>query len=171
MSHQPSTVDNIKSGAQNAYHAVAGVADEDTGRRRKQESAIVDDQGQVCEKGSFKHQLNEAAQGSGRTEADVEKEEEGYLEKGESFAVGVGIDCWKKLMTEAAASIPGIATLQKSVFGVEPEPETKKDPNECDNSNAPPQRPVHDVQVEEFLRTQYKSKTGEGMPELGSSDK
>lgn len=31
----------------------------------------------------------------------------------------------------------------------------------------PPQRPEHDVQVEEFIKEQYKSKSGTEMPEVG----
>ena len=79
MSHQPSTVDNIKSGATEAYNAVTSAAEgEGLGRKK---TANTDDQGQVFKKGSFKDQLNQAAQGSGRTEDDV-KEQPGYLEKG-----------------------------------------------------------------------------------------
>lgn len=39
------------------------------------------------------------------------------------------------------------------------------------NNGQAPRRPDHDVQVEEFLKDQYKSKSGKDMPELGEDMK
>lgn len=36
--------------------------------------------------------------------------------------------------------------------------------------NAPPNRPDHDVQVEQFLRKQYHSTAGQGMPDPSRGD-
>lgn len=35
------------------------------------------------------------------------------------------------------------------------------------NSQTTPKRPEHDLQVEEFLKEQYKSKSGADMPNVG----
>jgi hypothetical protein len=56
--------------------------------------------------------------------------------------------------------IPGVSSLQKSAFEQgEPEKDVKND--------GPPNRPEHDVQIEQFLRKQYHSMSGEGMPNVG----
>lgn len=56
------------------------------------------------------------------------------------------------------STIPGISKLQQIAFNQgEPEKETQPP--------GPPERPDHDVQVEQFLRKQYHSKSGDGMPD------
>jgi hypothetical protein len=45
-----------------------------------------------------------------------------------------------------------------------PEPERK---DEDMDSQTMPRRPEHDLQIEEFLKEQYKSKTGADMPNVG----
>jgi hypothetical protein len=71
----------------------------------------------------------------------------------------------QELIAKVSTYIPGISMLQQSVFGQGPEEQPRKE--RCSNDNAPPIRPDHDVQVEEFLRTQYKSKSGPRMPNVG----
>jgi hypothetical protein len=39
------------------------------------------------------------------------------------------------------------------------------------NDGSAPQRPEHDVQVEEFIKEQYKSKSGQAMPDVEDKDK
>jgi hypothetical protein len=87
MSHQPSTVDNIKAGANEAYESITGTLDPSQQQERpgSKKHIRTDDQGQPCEKGDFKDQLNQAAQGSGRSEDDVK--EPSYIEKGTCIPV------------------------------------------------------------------------------------
>lgn len=59
--------------------------------------------------------------------------------------------------------IPGVSTLQQAAF--------EQGPSTDENKNrGPPNRPDHDVQVEEFLRKQYHSKSGDGMPDLDKNN-
>lgn len=41
---------------------------------------------------------------------------------------------------------------------------------EAKKPSGPPKRPDHDVQVERFLRDQYHSRSGDGMPDPSSKD-
>lgn len=66
MSHQPSTVETIRSTAAQATHTVAETLDpseekEASGWRSK--NSLKDAQGEPSKKGSYKEQLNEAASG------------------------------------------------------------------------------------------------------------
>ena len=49
--------------------------------------------------------------------------------------------------------------------GVESSKNKDKEEKVPINPGQPPNRPDHDVQVEEFLRSQYHSKAGDGMPD------
>jgi len=60
------------------------------------------------------------------------------------------------LMVEA-----GVSKLQQTTFEQGPADKTK---------GGPPNRPDHDVQVEQFLRNQYHSRSEDGMPEVGGKD-
>ena len=60
-------------------------------------------------------------------------------------------------MRVAISYIPGLSGFQKPDNQVEP-------PQEVADTKVPPKRPDHDVQVEQFLRKQYHSKAGDGMP-------
>jgi hypothetical protein len=51
-----------------------------------------------------------------------------------------------------------------------PEPEERSEEprqNEDINSQTTPKRPEHDLQIEEFLKEQYKSKASAGMSNVG----
>jgi hypothetical protein len=57
--------------------------------------------------------------------------------------------------------IPGVSSLKQSDNDQGgPEKDVK-------NNEEQPKRPEHDVQVEQFLRKQYHSTAGDGMPEPG----
>jgi flagellar hook assembly protein FlgD len=80
MSHQPSTMDNVRSAASAATHAVAETIDPEakvSGAKDKDSSA-KDSQGQTIDKGSYKDQLNDAAYGN----LEPKKEDETMVEKG-----------------------------------------------------------------------------------------
>jgi hypothetical protein len=57
--------------------------------------------------------------------------------------------------------IPGMSSKPE-----DPKDATKQNPDIVDDGN-PPTRPTHDVQVEEFIKHQYKSSSGGDMPEVG----
>jgi len=137
MSHQPSTLDNVKDTALSAYNTVTSSIDPSQQQERSGpkpgHKIVKDDQGTPCKKGDFKDQLNKAARG----EPHTEQKEESYIQK-------------------------GISALQQTMFGQGPEP---KQENGVVDDGTPPTRPDHDVQVEEFLRKQYKSKNGAGVPQ------
>ena len=60
-------------------------------------------------------------------------------------------------MIKVCSYIPGVTSLQKSVFE---QGELEKDAK----NDGSPNGPQHDVQVEQFLSKQYHSMSGEGMP-------
>lgn len=73
----------------------------------------------------------------------------------------------------AANYIPGITTLQNTVYG-QSEDESKADgkPEEqTSDKEALPKRTDHDVQIEEFIKTQYQSgnasDNSKDMPTIG----
>lgn len=49
--------------------------------------------------------------------------------------------------------------------GVDASKKQSKEEKTPVNPGQPPNRPDHDVQVEEFLRNQYHSKAGDNMPD------
>lgn len=61
------------------------------------------------------------------------------------------------------AYIPGGETIEKTVFGAT-ETDMKAARGEIQDDGTPPTRPANDTQIEEFLKTQYKSKPGQGLP-------
>lgn len=65
-------------------------------------------------------------------------------------------------MMKALSWIPGVSALQKSTLEQGPE-----DNNTVKDNGAPPTRPEHDVPIEQFLRKQYHSRSGEGIPDPG----
>jgi hypothetical protein len=182
MSHQPSTIDNVRSAASLATHAVAETLDPapDSGSGivgKVKESKKTD------EKGSYKDQLTKAAIEGGQPE------NEGLAEKGifmfpyrefpqerDSNVSPVGLrelgfgplnsDDWTLLISKVCSYIPGIGALQHAISskGTEGEEQDKKVDYE-----APPKRPEHDLQIEEFLKEQYKSHRGAGMPDVGQA--
>ncbi|KAA8574940.1 hypothetical protein EYC84_004175 [Monilinia fructicola] len=65
---------------------------------------------------------------------------------------------------EESLTEKGISTLQKSTLEQGPEDRTVKD------NGLPPTRPEHDVPIEQFLRKQYHSRSGDGIPNPGESN-
>ena len=68
-----------------------------------------------------------------------------------------------RLTTKVCSYIPVVSKLQQQAF----------DQGEVDRAaklEGPPNRPDHDVQVEQFLRKQYHSKSGDGMPNPDTKD-
>ncbi len=66
----------------------------------------------------------------------------------------------------AISYIPGGSALEKSIYGAS-DADMAATKGEVKDDGSPPTRPQNDVQVEEFLKSQYKSKSGSRMPELG----
>lgn len=64
MSHQPSTLDNVRSAAANATHIVADSLDPANETQAQKRVANLDGQSQPVQKQSYKDQLNEAANGN-----------------------------------------------------------------------------------------------------------
>ena len=63
--------------------------------------------------------------------------------------------------------IPGMSSSNKS----QPESSSEEQIKDEDtNSKTMPKRPEHDLQVEEFLKEQYKSKSGANMPSVGEGN-
>ncbi|ATZ50221.1 hypothetical protein BCIN_05g05920 [Botrytis cinerea B05.10] len=144
MSSQPSTIDQLKNTASSAYETVANsvsATSKDGVYDPDQDKNKVgkDAHGNKFRKGDFKDKLNQAARG---VQPEKEKEEASLTEKALSW-------------------IPGISALQKSTFEQGPEDTAMKD------SEAPPVRPQHDVPIEQFLRKQYHSRSGDGIPNPG----
>ncbi|TGO80966.1 hypothetical protein BPOR_1474g00020 [Botrytis porri] len=59
---------------------------------------------------------------------------------------------------EESLTEKGVSALQKSTLEQGPDDTTVK------GNEAPPVRPQHDVPIEQFLRKQYHSRSGEGIP-------
>lgn len=71
------------------------------------------------------------------------------------------------MLTDAVVeTIPGMDALQRAAFG-QTEAEVKETDHETKDNGGPPARPVNDTQIEEFLKEQYKSKSGKDMPKIG----
>ncbi|KAM3080049.1 hypothetical protein ACMFMF_003462 [Clarireedia jacksonii] len=98
-------------------------------------------------------------------QAPKEEDEVGKDSHGNKFKKGD----FKDKLNEAAHGGPpqkepslmekGISALQQHAYDQGPEENSAKD------DNAPPTRPDHDVPIEQFLRHQYKSTSGEGLPD------
>jgi hypothetical protein len=170
MSSQPSTGEKIKQSANSAIESVSSTAsatDPNYDPNKDKNNFAKDDHGNTFKKGDYKDQLNQAAHGN--LNGEPEKKEESYLEKGGSsnhmHSLKGRRGSWRKskLMIKVASYIPGISSLQQKAFDQGPEEDTT-------TTNKPPpgpsvNRPDHDVQVEEFLRKQYQSKSDHGMPD------
>jgi len=143
MSHQPSTIDTIKDSAASAYETVTKkfTAQEPSDPSQDPSNYAKDAHGNPFRKGDFKDQLNAAATG---TKPKGEEGGDGLVEK-------------------------GVSALQEAAFEQGPEHSNSSSGNGSASDNGTPVRPDNDVQVEEFLRAQYKSsKTAKDMPKLGS---
>lgn len=69
-------------------------------------------------------------------------------------------DCWSYVVYPRCRLVKGIWS------GTEHDQKTEGKKEDL-NSGTLPKRPDHDVQVEEFLKEQYRSKGGADMPNLG----
>ncbi|PVH78195.1 hypothetical protein DL98DRAFT_534057 [Cadophora sp. DSE1049] len=143
MSHQTSTVDSIKDTANSAYDSVT------TSVNPPQQN---DDYDPKRDKTNFKKDTH------GNT---VEKG--GLKDKLDEAAAGGPPSKESSYVEKVAAYIPGINKLQQSSSPSQGGEEEKK-------PSGPPDRPDHDVQVEQFLRGQYHSRSGDGMPDPNSKD-
>lgn len=130
MSHQPSITDQFKETAQSTYDAIRKSATSTTADGAKSDLA-KDGQGQTCKKGDFQDQLSKASR---RTSSPEKKET--YIDK-------------------VASYVPGLSKPQETKSDQET---VKSNPAKGKKSNI--RRPDHDVQIEEFTRTQYKSFKG-----------
>ncbi|KAG4425906.1 hypothetical protein IFR04_000850 [Cadophora malorum] len=143
MSHQPSTVESIKDTANIAYESIA------TTSRPRQQNGDYDPK---QDKANFKKDTH------GNT---VEKG--GLKDKLDEAATGGPGPKQESYIQKVAAYIPGMNKLQQSASHDQGGEEAKK-------PSGPPKRPDHDVQVERFLRDQYHSRSGDGMPDPSSKD-
>ncbi|TVY36329.1 hypothetical protein LOCC1_G007916 [Lachnellula occidentalis] len=142
MSHQPSTTSQLKNTASSTYHTVAS-------------KITPDDKKPGYDPNKDTRNFTKDAHGNTVKKGD-------YKDKLNEAAMGrdtneVG------LVEKVCSYIPGVSTLQQAAFEQGPPKEENKD-------SGPPNRPDHDVQVEEFLRKQYRSKSGDGMPDLDKND-
>ncbi|KFY45144.1 hypothetical protein V495_03104 [Pseudogymnoascus sp. VKM F-4514 (FW-929)] len=137
MSHQPSTVESLRSTASEATHTVAETLDpseEKKSSKWRQEETLDGSRTLPSQDVSYKEQLDEAAT-SGRKNSE---EEESIVEK-------------------AASYIPGASIVQSAIQGEQGGAEREA----TVDTGKPPTRPANDVQVEEFLKEQYKSRSTE----------
>ncbi|APA09403.1 hypothetical protein sscle_05g041730 [Sclerotinia sclerotiorum 1980 UF-70] len=141
MSSSLSTVDSLKNTASSAYETVAN-------------SLSATSKNGEYDPAQDKNNVGKDAHGNKFRKGDFKDQLNqaaygGPPEKEESF-------------TEKALSwMPGISTLQKSTLEQEPEDKTVKD------DAVPPIRPQHDGHIEQFLRKQYHSRSGDGIPNPG----
>ncbi|TVY33171.1 hypothetical protein LSUB1_G008390 [Lachnellula subtilissima] len=142
MSHQPSTTEQLKNTATSTYNDVTSkIAPEE-----KKPGYDPDKDTRNFKKDEHGNTVKKGDYKDKLNEAAMGREtnEEGLVEKVCSY-------------------IPGVSTLQQAAFEQGP-------PTEETKNSGPPNRPDHDVQVEEFLRKQYHSKSGDGMPDLDKRD-
>ncbi|TVY14900.1 hypothetical protein LARI1_G008528 [Lachnellula arida] len=156
MSHQPSTTSQLANTASTTYNTVTSKSAPDEKKPgydpdKDPRNFTKDAHGNTAKKGGYKDQLNEAAMGGEMGgEGLVEKAQRNGELRGSGELHADEIVC---------SYIPGVSTLQQAAFEQGP-------PADENKSSGPPNRPDHDVQVEEFLRKQYHSKSGDGMPDL-----
>ncbi|CAG8982151.1 hypothetical protein HYALB_00003243 [Hymenoscyphus albidus] len=144
MSHQPSTLDQIKTTAANTATSLQNTLNKETNPsynpNHDPENFAKDSMGNRFMKGDMKDALNEAALGKPRSGGE-----------GGEGVVG-----------KVLSYIPGLASTTQ-----QKEEEERVEKEKEKGRETPPRRPEHDVQVEQFLRGQYHSKSGEGMPDGG----
>ncbi|CAG8954425.1 hypothetical protein HYFRA_00006052 [Hymenoscyphus fraxineus] len=146
MSHQPTTLDQLKTTASNTATSLTNTLNKETNPdynpNNDPENFSKDGMGNKFKKGDMKDALNEAA----LVHRKSGEEEEG-----------------KGVVGKVLEYIPGF----KSTTQQKGEEERERVEKEKEGRETPPRRPEHDVQVEQFLRGQYHSKNGEGMPDGG----
>ncbi|KAB8304309.1 hypothetical protein EYC80_003719 [Monilinia laxa] len=144
MSSQPSTIDNLKSTASSAYETVAN-------------SVSATSQNGKYDPDQDKNLVGKDSHGNKFRKGD-------YKDKLNQAAFGGPPEKEESLTEKALSWIPGISTLQKSTLEQGPEDRIVKD------NGLPPTRPEHDVPIEQFLRKQYHSRSGDGIPNPGESN-
>jgi len=142
MSHQPSTTDNIKSTANSAYETVTNTV----------APAAPGEYDPDKDKANFKKD----AHGNTVKKGDLK-------DKLNESALGGSPGREESFVEKVCSYIPGVSKLQQAVF-------EQGDAEVATKLEGPPTRPDHDVQVEEFLRNQYLSKSGDGMPNPDAKD-
>ncbi|ESZ97285.1 hypothetical protein SBOR_2313 [Sclerotinia borealis F-4128] len=144
MSSQPSTIDSLKNTVSSVYETVAN-------------SVSATSQNDGYDPNQDKNQIGKDAHGNKFRKGDFKDKlnqaaRSGRPEKEESS-------------TEKALSwTPDMGTLQKSTMEQGPEDTSVK------GDGARPTRPEHDVPIEQFLRKQYHSRSGDGIPNPGESN-
>ncbi|KFZ09978.1 hypothetical protein V502_08393 [Pseudogymnoascus sp. VKM F-4520 (FW-2644)] len=136
MSRQPSTVESLRYTASEAAHTVAETLDpsgEKTASKWRQEESLDGSGRPPSQDGTYKEQLDEAA-ASGRKGSE---EEESIVEKATSY-------------------IPGASTVQSAIQSKQGVTASE---GKVEDVGKPPTRPANDVQVEEFLKEQYRSRS------------
>ncbi|OBT92214.1 hypothetical protein VE01_09967 [Pseudogymnoascus verrucosus] len=136
MSRQPSTAESLRSAASEATHTVAETLDpsEDKNPSKWRQEESLDGSRRLPSQGvSYKEQLDEAA----TSEQKGSEEEESIVER-------------------AASCILGASTVQSVIQGKQ---EASTSEAKVEDVGKPPTRPENDVQVEEFLKEQYRSRS------------
>jgi len=142
MSHQPSTVDSIKDTANSAYETVANTV----------APAADGEYDPDKDKANFKKD----AHGNTVKKGDLK-------DKLSEAALGGPPEREESYVEKVCSYIPGVSNLQKQAFD-------QGEAEEAAKPQGPPDRPDHDVQVEQFLRKQYHSTSGDGMPNPNAKD-
>ncbi|OBT70444.1 hypothetical protein VE03_00035 [Pseudogymnoascus sp. 23342-1-I1] len=148
MSRQPSTIESLRYTASDVTHTVAETLDpseEKKASKLGQEESLDDSKRFMSQDVSYKEQLDEAA-ASGQKDSEGE---EGIVER-------------------AASYIPGASTVQSTIQGKQGS--AAREAN-VEDDGKPPTRPANDVQVEEFLKEQYRSRSTNDDTPKPSEDK
>ncbi|QSZ37551.1 hypothetical protein DSL72_008649 [Monilinia vaccinii-corymbosi] len=141
MSSEPSTLDNLKNTASSACNAVAN-------------SVSATSQDAEDDPGQDKNNVGKDVHGNKFKTGD-------YKDKLNRAALGGPPEKEESLTEKALSWIPGIT---KSTLEQGPEDGTAKD------DGLPPTRPEHDAPIEQFLRKQYHSRSGDEIPNPGQSN-
>ncbi|KAE9366142.1 hypothetical protein N431DRAFT_549121 [Stipitochalara longipes BDJ] len=142
MSHQPSAIDTIKRTTNSAYETVTNTV------APTEQSEYNPDK----DKTNFKKD----AHGNTVKKGDLK-------DKLNEAAFGGPPEKEESYVDKVRSYIPVVSKMQQQTSEQE----------EAENAakhEGPPDRPDHDVQVEQFLRKQYHSKSGDGMPNPDSKD-
>ncbi|KFY41471.1 hypothetical protein V494_02983 [Pseudogymnoascus sp. VKM F-4513 (FW-928)] len=147
MSRQPSTVESLRYTASEATHAVAETLDpsgDKSTSKWRQEESIESSRKISSQEGGYKEQLDGAAE-SGRKGSEEDE----------------------SIVGKAVSYIPGASTVQSAIQG---EQDTTVSEAGAEDIKKPPTRPANDVQVEEFLEEQYRSRsTNDETPKPGEN--
>jgi len=153
--------------------------------KKIKEGYAKDAHGNVSEKGSYKDQLNTAALEGREGLLAMHTKDGSITDTGMSVFppsirflqvkqcnVGVCNDTGSRevfvdepsWLFKACAYVPGVNAVREAIYGRDGGEENKK--NALEDNGTPPTRPDHDTQVEEFLKSQYHSGSGDRMPDV-----